>query len=104
MKRYLTIGLRWWPAAYLVDGERAASTAGPDVLLVVIVLAVNLHLISDQVGRVETHSELSDHTDVCSCTQGFHEGFSAGLGDRSWNIVMWRFASQMFFNLRISKQ
>ena len=69
--------------SYLVDGERAAGAARPNVLLVVVVLAVHLDFVGDKVGGAESHTEMSDHTDVSSGRQGFHERFGSGLGDCS---------------------
>ncbi|KAH9394529.1 hypothetical protein TYRP_004582 [Tyrophagus putrescentiae] len=63
------------------DGERAASTGLPDVLLVIIVLRVHGHLVGNQVGRVEAHTELTDHGDISSGLQGLHERLGARLGN-----------------------
>ena len=70
---------------YLVDGERASSTGDPDVLFVIVILRVDLNSVSYQVGRVETHTELSDHADVSSGSQSLHEGLGAGFGDCTWS-------------------
>jgi len=55
----------------------------PDVLLVIVVLGVDDDPVGDEVGGVEAHTELSNHGDVSSGLEGFHEGFRSGLGDRS---------------------
>jgi hypothetical protein len=43
----------------LGNGESSASGRLPDVLLVIVVLGGNLHLLGDEVGRVETDTELT---------------------------------------------
>jgi len=63
------------------DGEGSSCRRLPDVLLVVIVFGVDHDPIGDQVGRVEPDTELSDHRDVGSGLESFHEGFGAGLCD-----------------------
>ena len=49
-----------------VGSDREGSTGGrlPDVLLIIVVLGDYLHTFRNQVGRVETDTELSDHTDA----------------------------------------
>jgi len=63
--------------------KSAASVGLPLVLLVIVVLRDDNDLLSDQVGRVETHTELANHTDVSAGRDGLHEGASAGLGNRT---------------------
>ena len=46
------------------DGKGTAGSGLPDVLLIVVVLRDNLHALGDEVGRVETDTELADHRDV----------------------------------------
>ena len=46
------------------DGEGTAGSGLPDVLLIVVVLRDNLHALGDEVGRVETDTELADHRNV----------------------------------------
>ena len=65
-----------------LDGEGTSSSRLPDVLFVVVVLGVDFDLVGDQVGRVETNTELSDHTDVSRASlHGFHEALGSGSGD-----------------------
>ena len=63
------------------DGEGSAGLGAPGVGLVVVVLGGDLDLVGDEVGRVETNTELSDHGDVGSGGEGLHEGLGSGLGD-----------------------
>lgn len=58
-----------------VGGNGEGSTGGrlPDVLFVVVVLGNNLHALSDEVGRVETDTELTDHRNVGTGAKSFHE-------------------------------
>ena len=64
-----------------LDCERASSCRLPNVLLVIIVLGDDCHLVSHQVGRVETHTKLTNHGDVGSSLQSLHESLGAGLCD-----------------------
>jgi hypothetical protein len=43
----------------LSDGESSTGSRLPDVLFVVIVLGGNLNLLGNEVGRVETNTELT---------------------------------------------
>lgn len=65
------------------DGESTTGSRLPDVLFVVVVLGPDLDLLGDEVGRVETDTELTDHADVGTAAQGLHEGLGSGLGDCS---------------------
>ena len=63
------------------DGEGTTGLGGPDVGLVVVVLGGDLNLVGDEVGRVETDTELTDHGDVGAGGEGLHEALGSGLGD-----------------------
>ena len=65
------------------DGESTTGSRLPNVLLVVVVLGGNLDLLGDEVGRVETNTELTDHANVGTAAQSLHESLGSGLGDRS---------------------
>mmetsp|Transcript_45227 Transcript_45227/g.81352 ORF Transcript_45227/g.81352 Transcript_45227/m.81352 type:complete len:444 (+) Transcript_45227:1069-2400(+) len=65
----------------LLHSEGTTSSRLPDVLLIVVVLANHSHLVSDQVGRVETDTELANHGDVATCGHGLHESLGARLGN-----------------------
>jgi hypothetical protein len=67
----------------LGDGEGSTGGRLPDVLLVVVVLGGDLHTLGNEVGRVETDTELTDHADVGTRRQGLHERLGTGLGDCS---------------------
>ena len=49
-----------------LDGEGASGGRLPFVEVVIVVLGLDAHAISHQVGRVETHAELTDHGNVGS--------------------------------------
>lgn len=55
------------------DGESTTSGRLPDVLLVVVVLGDNLHTLGDEVCRVETNTELSNHGNVGARAESLHE-------------------------------
>jgi hypothetical protein len=65
------------------DGESTSGSGLPNVLLVIVVLGSNLDLLSDQVGRVETNTELSNHGDIGTGREGLHESLGSRLGDCS---------------------
>ena len=65
------------------DGESTTGSRLPDVLFVVVVLGPDLNLLGDEVGRVETNTELTDHANVGTAAQSLHESLGSGLGDRS---------------------
>merc|ERR1712017_39494 len=62
-------------------GEGTASGGLPDVLLVVVVLGVHGHLVSDQESGIETHTELPDHGHIGASLDSLHECLGAGLCD-----------------------
>lgn len=70
-------------AAIWPHREAASGCGLPDILLIVVVLAVHDHLVGDQVGGVEAHTKLTDHRDVRTGLQCLHEGFCSGLCDRA---------------------
>jgi len=65
----------------LSDGERTTGGGLPDVLLVVVVLGDDGDLIGDQVGGVETDTELTDHGHITTSGHSLHKGLGTGLGD-----------------------
>jgi len=50
-------------------------------LLVVVVLARDLDLLGDEVGRVEANTKLTNHRDVSTGLEGLHERLGARLGN-----------------------
>jgi len=65
------------------DGESTTSSRLPNVLLVIVVLGGNLNLLGNEIGRVETNTELTNHADVGTAAQSLHESLGSGLGDCS---------------------
>jgi hypothetical protein len=47
------------------------------------VLGDDLDALSNQVGRVETDTELTDHGNIGTSAEGLHESLGSGLGDGS---------------------
>merc|ERR1712227_565052 len=72
-----------WLSSVSPDGERSSSGRLPDILLVIIVLGVDGDLVSDKVGGVETHTELTDHGNVGAGGESLHESLGARFGDGS---------------------
>merc|ERR1719324_1851569 len=67
----------------LGDDEGSTGLGGPGVGLVVVVLTGDLDLVGNEVGGVESDTELSNHGDVGSGGEGLHEGLGSGLRDGS---------------------
>ena len=64
------------------DGEGTTGGGLPDVLVVVVVLGDDGDLVGDEVGGVETDTELTDHRDIGGTgLESLHEGLGAGVGD-----------------------
>lgn len=63
------------------DSEGPSSWGLPSILLIVIVLGDHCHFFSNQVGRVEANTKLTNHGDISPCLQGFHESLGARLGN-----------------------
>jgi hypothetical protein len=82
----------------LSDGEGSTGSRLPDVLLVVVVLGGDLDLLGNEVGRVETNTELTcisaeapcpvlgeltNHGDISTGRESLHECLGTGLCDRT---------------------
>lgn len=63
------------------DVESATSAGLPDVLLVIIVLGDNGDSVGNEVGRVETDTELTDHGNISASGESLHELLGAGAGN-----------------------
>ena len=61
----------------LCNGERATSRALPNVLFVIVVLRDDLDTLGNKVGRVETDTKLTDHTNVGTRAESLHKGLRA---------------------------
>ena len=69
---------------FIRDNSESTSGIGlPSVLLIVIVLGNDSDFLSNKVGGVETYTELTNHANVSTSSDGFHEGFGSGLSDGS---------------------
>lgn len=58
------------------DGEGATGGRLPDVLFVVVVFCDDLHSLGDEVSRVETDTELTDHRNIGTGVESLHEALS----------------------------
>ena len=67
----------------LLEGESATGGRLPDVLLIIVVLGHKGDTVSDQVGRVETDTELADHGNISTGGQSLHELLGTGAGNCS---------------------
>lgn len=70
---------------FSIRGNGESSTGGrlPNVLFVVVVLGGNLNTFGNEVGRVETDTELTNHGDISSGRESLHKSLGTGLGDRT---------------------
>ena len=67
----------------LHNGESTSSVRFPPVLVIIVGFSYNSDSLSDQVSRVEPYSELTNHRNICSSRNGFHESFGSRLGNCS---------------------
>jgi len=65
------------------DGEGSSGGRFPDVLFIVVVLGDDGNLVGNEVGRVESNTELSNHGDISTGGESLHEGLGSRLGDCS---------------------
>lgn len=65
------------------DGKSTTGSRLPDVLLIVVVLRDDLHALRNEVGRVETDTELTNHRDIGTGAEGLHESLCTRLSDRT---------------------
>ncbi|KAK1237457.1 hypothetical protein MKX08_003082 [Trichoderma sp. CBMAI-0020] len=63
------------------DVEGATGARLPDVLLVIVVLGDDADTVGDQVGGVETNTELTNHGNIGTSGQGLHELLGTGTGN-----------------------
>ena len=66
--------------------NNSESTTGiglPSVLLTIVVLGHDSHFLSDEIRGVETHTELTNHANIGTSGDGFHESTGSGLGNCS---------------------
>ena len=55
------------------DGEGAARSGLPDVLLIIVVLRDDLHALGNKVRGVETDTELANHGNIGARLERLHE-------------------------------
>lgn len=72
-----------WALGVLGNGESSTGGRLPNVLLVIVVLGGDLNTLGNEVGRVETDTELTNHADVGTGRQSLHESLCTGLCDCS---------------------
>ena len=65
------------------DAESTTSAGLPDVLLVIVVLGDDSDLVGNEVGRVETDTELTNHGNISTGGESLHELLGTGTGDCS---------------------
>jgi hypothetical protein len=65
----------------LVDGERTSSLGSPDVATVVVVLGHDFDLVGNEIRRVETDTELTNHTNIGTRIESLHERLGSRLGN-----------------------
>jgi len=63
------------------DAERATGIGDPFVLDVIVMLRDDGDLLGNKVSGVESDTELTDHANISTSGDGFHEGTGARLGD-----------------------
>ncbi|GFE53050.1 PR domain zinc finger protein 10 [Babesia ovis] len=73
--------LQLFPGLVLSYGEVPTSIRFPHILVIIVVLGDNSDLVSNEVRRVETHTELTDHGHVSTGLDGLHKSLGSGFGD-----------------------
>ncbi|KAF3067006.1 hypothetical protein CFAM422_009005 [Trichoderma lentiforme] len=63
------------------DVEGTTGAGLPDVLLIIVVLGDDADAVGNEVGRVETNTELTDHGHIGTGGQGLHELLGSGAGN-----------------------
>merc|ERR1711939_644481 len=68
-----------------VWGKGESSTSGglPDILLIIVVLGNDGDTVCDEVCRVETNTELTNHGNISTCGESLHKLLGAGSCDRT---------------------
>ena len=64
-----------------VDGEGSTGVGLPSELLVIIVFRNNSDLLGNEIGGVETDTELTDHANIGTSSDGLHETSGSRLGN-----------------------
>jgi hypothetical protein len=72
-----------WFTVIWVDGESSSSVGFPFVLDVIVMFGDNSDLLGNEISGVETHTELTDHANISSGSDGFHETSGSRLGNGS---------------------
>jgi len=71
-----------WVIIIFGNWESTTSTRFPSILVFVIIgFGDNFYFIGDEISRVETNTELTDHRDISSWWESFHESFGTRFGD-----------------------
>mmetsp|Transcript_9165 Transcript_9165/g.19222 ORF Transcript_9165/g.19222 Transcript_9165/m.19222 type:complete len:207 (-) Transcript_9165:15-635(-) len=65
------------------DGEGSSGLGDPCVDLIVIALGDDFDLVGNQIGGVETDTELSNHGNIGSGRESFHESLGSGFSNGS---------------------
>ena len=63
--------------------ESTSSIGFPSVLVIIIGFGNDSDSLSNQVGGIETDSELTNHRNISSSRNCFHESFGSWLGNGS---------------------
>ena len=63
------------------DGESTTGRRFPNVLLVIVVLGDDGNLVGNEVSRVESNTELTDHGDIGTSGEGLHKLLSSRAGN-----------------------
>jgi hypothetical protein len=61
------------------DGKRTTSGRLPDILLVIVVFRDNLDALGDEICRVETNTELTDHGNIGARAESLHEALERSV-------------------------
>jgi hypothetical protein len=81
VKDHLGTAAKGLTLSVLSESEGTTGAGLPDVLLVIVVLGDDGDLVGDEVCRVETDTELTDHGNIGTSSQSLHELLGTGTGN-----------------------
>jgi len=69
----LSTASEWLTFSIWHDLEGSTGAGLPDVLLVIVVLGNDGNAVGNEVCRVETNTELTNHGNISTCGEGLHK-------------------------------
>lgn len=83
MENELASSFKLFSSSVFFNTERTSSSGLPDVLVIMERLRDNSDSICSKESRVESHSELTNHGDICTSFESLHKSFGSRFGNGS---------------------